>query len=260
MILKDKVIIVTGVGPGMSGKIAMAAAAEGARVVMMARSTGVTRELEAQIGAAGGAAMGVQGDVTRREDCERVVSTAAERYGRVDGLVNSAFYHPPMASLLDTSDDEARKALDVILFGALNMVRAVVPAMKQAGGGSIVSIGTMAYRKPFPGEGAYAAAKAAMATATRYLASELGPSGIRVNQAVMGWLYGAGVQSYIQWQAQSSGAPESTVYQGIAANMALKRIPPDGDCGKTVLMLLSDYCSEVTGASLDVNGGEFMPS
>jgi len=259
MILKDKVVIVTGVGPGMSGKIAMGAAAEGARVVMVARSEGITRELQAQIREAGGEAIAVRGDVARAEDCQRAAAAAVERYGRIDGLVNSAFYHPPMVPLLETSDEEARKAFDVILFGALGMIRAVVPQMKQQGGGSVVSIGTMAYRKPFPGEGAYAAAKAAMATATRYLAMELGPHNIRFNQAVMGWLYGPGVQSYIQWQAQAGAEPERAVYDRIAANIALRRIPPDGHCAGTVLMLLSDYSSEVTGASVDVNGGEFMP-
>jgi len=260
VILKDKVVIITGVGPGMSGKIALSAAAEGARVVMLARSAAVMRELETQICAAGGVASSILADVTRREDCERAAAQALEQHGRIDGLVNSAFYHPPMVDLLETAEEELRKAVDVILFGALNMIRAVVPSMRMGGGGSIVSIGTMAYRKPFPGEAAYAAAKSAMATATRYLATELGPSNIRVNQAVMGWLYGPGVRSYIQWQAQSCGEPESTVYDRIAANIALRRIPPDGDCGKAVLMLLSDFSSEITGASIDVNGGEYMPA
>jgi NAD(P)-dependent dehydrogenase (short-subunit alcohol dehydrogenase family) len=158
--------------------------------------------------------------------------------------------------LLETPDKQLRRSLDIILHGALEMTRAVVPHM--TGGGSIVNVGTMSTRKPQRGEGGYAVAKAAMACATQYLALELGDRGIRVNQAVLGWLDGPGVRYYLTLTANERGITEQEVYDEIAARNPLGRIPTDEACAGAVLFLLSRLASEVTGATLDVNGGEYM--
>jgi NAD(P)-dependent dehydrogenase (short-subunit alcohol dehydrogenase family) len=187
------------------------------------------------------------------------VETAAAEFGPVTGLVNSAFGHPGFQDLLDTPEKAVRRSMDIILYGALAVTREVVGQMKTAGRGSIVNIGTMATRKPHRGEGAYAVAKAAMATATRYLAVELGEHGIRVNQAVMGWMDGPGVRMYLGMTAHQRGVSEQDVYHEIASANPLGRIPPDEACAGAVLFLLSTHSSEITGATLDVNGGEYMP-
>lgn len=259
MILSDEVVLVSGLGPGLGAKLAEAAAAEGAKVVMAARSTDVMDEVGQRITDAGGEAVGVPCDVREPEDVERLVGTAAERFGTITGLVNSAYGHPGFDDLLETPERRLRRAMDVTLFGSLAVTRAAVEHMRAAGGGSIVNIGTMATRKPKRGEGGYALAKAAMSTATRYLALELGEHGIRVNQAILGWLDGPGVRFYLEMTAEERGVSEQQVYDEIAAQGALGRIPPDEACAKAVLFLLSRYASEVTGAALDVNGGEYMP-
>src|SRR5262249_27786000 len=151
-------------------------------------------------------------------------------------------------------------SVEIILHGALAMTRAVVPHLTAAGGGSIVNVGTMAARKPQRGEGAYAVAKAAMACASQYLALELGEHGIRVNQAVLGWLDGPGVRFYLRMTADARNVSEQQVYDEIAARNPLGRIPPDDACAGAVLFLLSPLASEVTGAVLDVNGGEYLPT
>jgi NAD(P)-dependent dehydrogenase (short-subunit alcohol dehydrogenase family) len=258
--LRDEVVVITGVGPGLGSKLAVRAAAEGAKVVMAARSADVMKQAEKDITAAGGEAVGVRCDVRKPEQVAELVETAVERFGTITGLVNSAFGHPGWFDLLETPEKAVRRSMDIILFGALNVTRAVVPHMKAAGRGSIVNVGTMTTRKPMRGEGGYAVAKAAMATATQFLALELGEHGIRANQAVMGWLDGPGVRFYLKFTAEARGTSEQDVYDEIAARNPLGRIPTDDACAGAVLYLLSRHASEVTGAVLDVNGGEYMPA
>ncbi|AXT86733.1 carbonyl reductase [Aeromicrobium sp. A1-2] len=258
MILSDEVVIISGVGAGLGAKLAARAAAEGAKVVLAARSGDVTDQVAAQITAAGGDAIAVRCDVRKREDVERVAATAVETFGAITGLVNAAYSHPGLSDLLETSDQQLRRSMDVILHGGLEMSRAVVPHM--AGGGSIVNVGTMSTRKPMRGEGGYAVAKAAMGCATQYLALELGEKGIRVNQAVLGWLDGPGVRFFLTMTAEASGISEQEVYDDIASRNPLNRIPADEACAGAVLYLLSSLASEVTGAIIDVNGGEYMPA
>jgi NAD(P)-dependent dehydrogenase (short-subunit alcohol dehydrogenase family) len=258
VILDGEVVVVSGVGPGLGAKLATRAAAEGAKVVMAARSTTVMDQVAKEVAEAGGEALGVSCDVRKPDEVAEVVKTAVDRFGKVTGLVNSAYSHPGFTDLLDTPDKQLRRSFDIILHGALNMTRAVVPHM--TAGGSIVNIGTMSTRKPLRGEGGYAVAKAAMACATQYLALELGERGIRVNQAIMGWLDGPGVRFYLTMTAEQRGVTEQDIYDEIAARNPLRRIPTDEACAGAVLFLLSRLASEVTGAVLDVNGGEHMPA
>lgn len=258
--LSDEVVVITGVGPGLGSKLAVRAAAEGAKVVMAARSAEVMAQVEKDVAAEGGEAVAVACDVRRPEDIERLVATAVDRFGTITGLVNSAYAHPGFYDLLDTPEKQMRRSMDIILFGTLGVTRAVVPHMKAAGRGSIVNIGTMTTRKPMRGEGGYAVAKAALTSATQFLALELGEHGIRANQAIMGWLDGPGVRFYLKFTAEQRGVTEQEIYDEIAARNPLGRIPTDEACSGAVLFLLSRLASEVTGATLDVNGGEYMPS
>jgi NAD(P)-dependent dehydrogenase (short-subunit alcohol dehydrogenase family) len=257
--LSDEVVVITGIGPGLGAKLAARAAAEGAKVVMAARSTAVMDQVAKEVASVGGEAIGVPCDVRRPEDVQRLVDTAVDRFGTITGLVNSAYSHPGFYDLLDTPEKQLRRSMDIILFGTLGVTNAVVPHMKAAGGGSIVNIGTMTTRKPMRGEGGYAVAKAALTSATHFLALELGEHNIRANQAIMGWLDGPGVRYFLKFTAEQRGVTEQDVYNEIAARNPLGRIPTDEACAGAVLFLLSRLASEVTGATLDVNAGEHMP-
>ena len=255
MLLKDKVVIITGIGPGMGRKLALEAAKVGAKLVLAARSTDFVESVAREIG---GNAVAVTADVSKQEDCNRLAAAAIERFGRIDGLVNSAYGSAPFISFEDGDLADWRKSMDITVFGTLQMVKSVLPHMK-ANGGSIVNVSTMETRKTLAGHGAYVVPKVALSGVTRQLALELGKYNIRVNTAVMGWMWGTPVENYVGHMAEKTGQSVADFKAGVAANIALGHIPLDQDCAKSILLLLSDYAGEVTGASLDVNGGEYMP-
>lgn len=258
MILKDKTVIITGVGLGMGGKMCLQAAQEGARVVLASRSTDYIEQIAGEIKAAGGKAIAVQTDVSRTEDCQRLVVEAEKAFGSVYGLINSA-YQPGTFGPFENADlDDWQKAINVTLFGALRMAQAVLPSMKKNGSGAIVNVSTMEVRRPIIEHGSYVVSKSALHASTRQLALEYGKYNIRVNNAVIGWMWGAPVEFYMNSMSQQTGVPVADMIAATAKNIALGQIPPDGECARSVLMLLSDYCSQVTGAALDINGGDFL--
>ena len=254
MILKGKVVIITGAGPGMGQAMCRGAAAEGAKVVVSARSVAAIEKIVAEIKAAGGEAIAAPCDVSKTEDCNALAKAALDKWGRIDGMVHSAYYHPDWANLDVHSIDQLTQVLDVVAVGGLRMAQAVIPAMKAQGSGAIVNISTLASRKPMPGEGGYAMAKAAVNQLSRQLAVELAGSGIRVNTALMGWMDGAPLDGYFQ----SMGEAGAAFRKQRASEIPVGHIPPDKDCAKAVYFLLSDYASEITGAALDVNGGDWV--
>jgi NAD(P)-dependent dehydrogenase (short-subunit alcohol dehydrogenase family) len=258
MLLRDKAVIVTGVGPGMGRKLALIAAAEGAKVAVSARTQDFIDGVVKEIRDKGGEAIAIRTDVGDMSQCENLARTTLDTFGRIDGLVNSARAHGPFISFEDGDLAAWAANMEVTCFGALRMVKAVLPAMKRQGGGAIVNVSTMAALKPMTGEADYATAKGALTTATRQLANELGQYNIRVNCTRMGWMWGAPVQGYVAARAKALGVPEQTVIEPIASRIALGIIPPDEECAKSVLFFVSDYSKMVTGASLDVNGGEYM--
>jgi NAD(P)-dependent dehydrogenase (short-subunit alcohol dehydrogenase family) len=149
--------------------------------------------------------------------------------------------------------------MDVNLFGTLQLTQAVIPQFKAQGGGAIVMINTMVTRKPMPTQAGYAASKAALASATQHLAQELGPHGIRVNSAFMGWMWGAPVKGYFEAMAAQTGQSVDALKAAVEQQIALGSMPTDADCAKAAIFLASDYACAMTGAALDVNGGEFLP-
>lgn len=254
MLLKDKIVIITGAGPGMGQAMCRGAAAEGAKVVISARSVDAIHALRDEIVAAGGEAIAVRCDVASTQDCNALAKAALDQWGRIDGMVHSAYFHPDWTNLEAHDLGQLTQALDVIAVGGLRMAQAVIPAMKAQGGGAIVNISTLATRKPMPGEGGYAMAKSALNQLTRQLAVELGGTGIRVNTALMGWMDGAPLHSFFEAMGEGGAA----FRKQRATEIPVGHIPPDAACAKAVYFLLSDYASEITGAAIDVNGGDWV--
>jgi NAD(P)-dependent dehydrogenase (short-subunit alcohol dehydrogenase family) len=259
MLLKDKVVIVSGVGPGMGQSLARIAAAEGAKVVLGARSKGFLEEVAADIKSKGGQAVVQPCDVSDAKQCNALAAAAVEAFGTINGLVNSAFMHGEWNSVEAADVDEWRQIYDINCLGALRMAQAALPAMKKAGSGAIVNVSTQATVKPFPGEGGYATAKGGLTTLSRQMAKDFGKYSIRVNTARMGWIGGAPVLGWVDREV-AAGRNRDEVVGGVTSDISLGVIPPEEDCAKSVLFFVSDYSKVVSGAVLDINGGHYMAS
>jgi NAD(P)-dependent dehydrogenase (short-subunit alcohol dehydrogenase family) len=259
MLLHEKVVIITGVGPGMGQAMARIAAAEGASVVLGARNQAFIDGVAADIAAAGGKAVALATDVTRRADCDALVAAGVKAFGRIDGLVNSAYAAGEDALFEDGDLEKWSTVIDVAALGAARMAQAVLEPMKAAGGGAIVNVATMQSLKPMPGGSiSYAVAKGALATLTRQIAADYGKYRIRVNSARMGWLWGEPVRQAVKRVCDHTGMAEADFIAGVTAKIPLGVIPPEEECAHSVLMLISDHARMVTGAALDINGGEWM--
>ena len=257
MLLKDKVIIISGVGPGMGQAMAKIAAAEGAKVGLGARNQEFLEKVLSEIKDAGGEAVAMSTDVTQSGQCAALAKAVADKFGQIDGLVNSAYNHGAWATADVANAEEWAAVYDVNCLGALRMSQAVLPMMKTQKSGAIVNVSTMATVNPFPGEAAYAASKGGLGVLTKHMAQDFGVHGIRVNACRMGWIGGAPVMGYIDTQV-AGGRPRDEVVGEITGRIPLGIIPPEDDCAKAVLYFVSDYANVVSGATLDVNGGQYM--
>lgn len=257
MLLEGKVIIVSGVGPGMGQSLARLAAVEGAKVMLGARSRDYLEEVAADIRDKGGQAIFQPCDVGDASQCQNLAAAAVKAFGTIHGLINSAYMHGAWKSVEAADVDEWRAIYDINCLGALRMAQAVLPAMKQAGGGAIVNVSTQASVKPFPGEGGYATAKGGLTTLSRQMAKDFGRYGVRVNTTRMGWIGGAPVRGWIDREV-AGGRKREEVVGGVTSDISLGIIPPEDDCARGVLFLVSDYSKAVSGAVLDINGGQYM--
>lgn len=254
--------MITGIGPGLGSKLALAALEQGASVVLASRNTDRLIHFEESAVDKGFSSQSIlkhPADITDRGVCDALADHAVSHFGRIDALINSA-YDPGSFSSVDRADlDSWQRPMQVNLFGTLQLTQAVVPHMRAHGGGSIVMVNTMAVHKPMLFNGGYAASKAALASASAHLALELGADNIRVNSVYLGWMWGTSVEEYMRGEAQQRGVDLETVKAEVIRQIPLGRIPTDDECAKAALFFASDLSSVVTGASLDVNGGDFMP-
>lgn len=261
MLLKDKVVIVSGIGPGLGQELSTLAAREGAGAIVLAARTAAkleAAEQEIEALGLGTKTLKVQTDISDAAQCQALAERAAEAFGRIDVLFNSA-YDPGAFEPIERAAMEGwRRAMDVNFFGTMHLTQACIPHMKTHGG-AIVMIATMVEHKPLATQGGYGSSKAALRCATKHLALELGQYNIRVNSVHMGWMWGPSVAGYFDWQAQATGRDREALIAEVAANIPLGVIPDDGDCARAALFFGSDYSAVVTGAALDVNGGEYMP-
>jgi NAD(P)-dependent dehydrogenase (short-subunit alcohol dehydrogenase family) len=184
------------------------------------------------------------------------VFSAPPRLGRVDALVQVAAYDNAWGGVFDMNDDQWRRAFDTNVLGSLNIVRAVAPAMRDAGGGSIVLIGSQSMFLPNLPQAGYAASKAALLSTTYHLADELGPDGIRVNMVVPSWMMGPPVQMLIDHRVSTEDKTPEQVVDDIAGGFPLGRMTGDDEVADVVTFFCSPLAKAVTGQHLLVNAGE----
>jgi NAD(P)-dependent dehydrogenase (short-subunit alcohol dehydrogenase family) len=257
MILEGKTVVVSGVGPGLGREIAAAAVRDGANAVLGARTEANLEKAAQDIDPSGIRVAWEVTDITDPAQCERLAATAFERFGRVDALVNCAALDAVFGGLENADWDSWRQALEINLFGTMQMTQAAIPHLKERGG-SVVFIGSQAmYWSQLP-QAAYAASKSALVGAVAHLARELGPYRIRVNTVVPSWMWGPPVEAYVSMTAKAQNVEPDTIVDGIASQMPLGEIPSDGDVAEVVVFFASDRARMVTGQTLLVNAGEYI--
>lgn len=257
--LAGKSIIVTGIGPGFGRVLGEEAARLGARVSLVSRSTEIMEDVARIIRELGGDVLVNQADITSEADCLRVAEATLAAYGRIDGLVNSAYRPGDIKPVTEIDLEELGRAFDVTVIGTLKMIRAVVPGMRAQGGGAIVNIGSQVARKIVMNQGGYAATKAALSALTRQLASELGPDNIRVNTPAFGWTISPPARAWLERQEAEGGPTVQESIDQIAGGISLRRVPGEVECAHAALAFCADHMAVVTGATLDINGGDYLP-
>jgi NAD(P)-dependent dehydrogenase (short-subunit alcohol dehydrogenase family) len=264
VLLADRTVVISGVGPGLGHEVATACVREGARVVLGART-------EANLAACAGAVdPGVSHsayrtlDIRDAEQCAALAALAEERFGGIDAVVHVAALDTVAGGLEGADLAEWQRVLDINLLGTLRMTQACLPALKAAadahGDSSVVMIGTQASLAPPVKEqrAAYAASKGALVTAMYALARELGPHGVRVNTVQPGWMWGPKVEQYVTWTALSEGVAPEVVLGRLEERMPLPRMAEDGDVAETAVFFASRRARAITGQCLLVNAGEEM--
>jgi len=259
MLVKEKTIVICGVGPGLGREVARAALRDGANVVVAARRAEALAEHARILDPSGERILPVATDVSDSSQCAALMEAASKRFGSVDAVVQVAALDALFGNLDSTPADDFAKAVSVNITGAMQIASAAVPHMKASGGGSIVLIGTQAMWHPpaFP-QLAYAASKGGLLSAMYHLVRELGPEKIRVNMVIPTWMWGPPVEGFVRAEAKRLSISEEEVILSITKNMPLGEIPKDDDVANACIFFCSDHSRMVTGETLLVNAGEIL--
>lgn len=256
-LLERKVVVVSGVGPGLGRSVALACARQGADVVLAARTQERLDAVAAEVESLGRRALVLPTDLVLAADCESLVSRTVETFGQIDALVNNAFVMPAFGELAEYDVEKIQSSFDVNLYAPLRLSQAAIPHMRRRGGGAIVMINSVVLRKQPTLYGPYKMAKHALLGLARSLAAEVGPDGIRVNTVAPGYI-GAGVVDLVaQIEAARSNGSVDEARQAILDTLMLRRAPEPDEIADAVVFFASEMSRSITGQCLDVTSGEF---
>ena len=253
--LKDRVVIITGASRGIGRAAAAAVAAEGARLAVCSRNGD---ELRAAMGAEGipdDRLLTQQADVGRPADVGALARATLERFGTVHVLVNNAGAGRP-AAFEDLPDDQWGEVLDQNLWSVIRMTRAVLPAMKAAGGGRIINVSALSGLRPRLGQVASNVTKAGVVSLTKSLAAELGPHKITVNTVCPGMvLTSRWVARVAKLAAEKGISEEEARYRMAGYGIPLGRFGDPEESAGIILFLASRHAGYITGTAIEVDGG-----
>ncbi|MQY28931.1 SDR family NAD(P)-dependent oxidoreductase [Nocardia aurantia] len=254
--LEGRVAIVTGASRGIGLATVRALAAAGARVVAGARRFGTDLDDLAETGAV----QRITVDLGTADGPATLVAAAGDR---IDILVNNVGGAPPRTDgFLSVTDAQWQHTLELNLLTAVRTTRAAVPAMIAAGGGSIISVGSVNATLPEALVIDYSAAKAALIAFSKALSKELGAHGIRVNTISPGpvatdlWLAADGVAATV---GKASGTDPGAVAAGAAASTVTGRFSTPDEVAALALVLAGDRAANITGADFRIDGG-YIPT
>ncbi|MFC8897280.1 SDR family NAD(P)-dependent oxidoreductase [Streptomyces cinereoruber] len=245
----DRVVLVTGAGSGLGRAVALAFAAEGAKVVAAGRTAETLEETVALIGAAGGTAAAVTADVTDAASTRELVRRTVELFGGLDVAVNNAgIFRGGGHSAADLPLEDWKALLDVNVTGVLHALQAEVAHMRAHGGGAIVNVSSnLGAHVRVPGVSGYQVSKAAVSALTRAAALDHVGDGVRINAVSPG-----ASESTMSLRPGETGAEREVRMKG---ESPLGRISSAAEIAAAVLYLASDAAGSAVGTDLVVDGG-----
>jgi NAD(P)-dependent dehydrogenase (short-subunit alcohol dehydrogenase family) len=226
----EKAAIITAAGSGMGAACARELASRGYAVALMSPS-GKAEDLAKEL-----RGLGFTGSVTEEADLETLVSETLDRYGRIDGVVNSTG-HPASGEVLDLTDEQWHKALDLVVLNVVRIARLVTPVMLTQGGGAIVNVSTFSAFEPSPTFPLSSSLRAVLAGFTKLYADRYAAEGVRMNNILPGYI-------------ESFEIDEET-----RRSIPMQRQGSIAEIAKTAAFLLSDDSGYITGQNLRVDGG-----
>jgi len=242
--VKDKIAIVTGAAQGIGQAISQVLAEEGAWVLVTDINRELAEKTAADIRQNGGQAESCRVDLGSREEIEKAVKLATDKFGRVDVLCNNAAYIGQWHDVLNATEEEWQGCLQTTLLGTQNFTRAVLPSMIKQKNGSIIITSSIQGVVACPNSASYTTAKAGLIGFARSAACDYGKHSIRVNVIAPGPI-----------KVGYSPLPGHPAHTYQINNTFLGRVGMPREVGLAALFLASDESSYVTGAVLPVDGG-----
>ena len=256
-LLQDKTLLITGVGSGLGKEVATQSLADGAKLVIGARTETQLEAVAQELDPSGQRVAYLPVDITDETACNSMVQLAESKFGPVDGLAQIAAFEFSVGGLLETDLEMLRQAFETNVVGSYKIMRAAVESMRKSEGGSVVLIGSQSMWTTHVEMMGYGASKGALMSSMYYLAKEFGPDKIRFNTVVPSWMWGPPVQAYVEMQSKERGVEGQQVIDEIVSTIPLGEITPDEEVANAVAFFLSDRARMITGQSLLVNGGEY---
>lgn len=253
--LTGNVALVTGASRGIGKGIAEELAKEGANISICARGKEDLDKAAEELQGHGVEVLAIPADVTVPDDVQRVVDETRQRFGGIDILVNNAGWGT-LGRSWDASDEDWRYILDVNLWSAVRFTRAVVPSMRERGGGRIINISSVSGHSMIGGLADYQAAKAGMLAFSKTMAIDLAPDGILVNSVCPGLVHTAAWDAIADSLVPAVGNTREEVFQNLVnQTLMIKRMGKVEEVAALVAFLASERAAFITGAAIDVEGG-----
>lgn len=252
--IEGKVALVAASSKGIGYAIAEELAANGARLVMCARGEKDLRASAEKIRSTGAEVFDVVADVSIREDIERLTSEAIKKFGRVDMLVANSG-GPPAGTFESLTPEMWSDAAQLLLHSTVEMVRRVLPGMKERRWGRILNVTSIAAKQPVDGLMLSNSLRAAVHGFARTLASEVAPFGITVNNVLPGYTRTDRVVSLARHASETKGITIEESYKTWEEQVPMGRLAEPREIAAVAAFILSERASYLTASSIAVDGG-----
>lgn len=253
--LRGRVAIVTGSSQGIGKAIAFGLSQEGGRVSLCARNERQLNETAEEIRSATGVDVcPVRADLTKEDDIRKLVTTTVEAFGRIDILVNNTG-GPPSTTFLETSEDQWRDAVRLLLMSVVTTCLEVIPHMQERKWGRIINMTSFVAKQPVERLVLSNALRAGIFGLSKTLSNELASNGILVNAVSPGWTLTKRVEELAKAQSKATGKTYEDIVKAWESQIPLKRLAQPKEIADLVVFLASERASYITGAVIQVDGG-----